>query len=59
MYVHAISERRLGGLIMQNPLYKRHLLTLLDFEPHEIQYLLDLAIILKKKKHANEATSFF
>ncbi len=44
---------------MNNPLYKRHLLTLLDFEPSEIQLLLDLAIILKKKKHANEPTSFF
>ena len=42
-----------------NPLYKRNLLTLLDFEPEEIQLLLDLAIILKKKKHAHEPTSFF
>ena len=40
-------------------LYKRHLLTLLDFEPYEIQFLLDLAIGLKKKKHAGETTSFF
>ena len=42
-----------------NPLYGRHLLTLLDFEPFEIQFLLDLAIVLKKKKHAGESTSFF
>ena len=42
-----------------NPLYGRHLLTLLDFEPYEIQFLLDLAIGLKKKKHAGETTSFF
>ena len=32
-------------------LYKRNLLTLLDFTPEEIQYLLDLAINLKDKKH--------
>ena len=32
-------------------LYKRNLLTLLDFTPEEIQYLLDLSIDLKKKKH--------
>ena len=32
-------------------LYKRNLLTLLDFTPEEIQYLLDLAISLKEKKH--------
>ena len=36
-------------------LYKRNLLTLLDFTPEEIQYLLDLAIILKKKKHSGES----
>ena len=36
-------------------LYKRNLLTLLDFTPEEIQYLLDLAIILKKKKHNGES----
>ena len=42
-----------------NPLFGRHLLTLLDFEPYEIQFLLDLAIGLKKKKHAGETTSFF
>jgi len=35
-------------------LYKRNLLTLLDFTPEEIQYLLDLAICLKKKKHNRE-----
>ena len=35
-------------------LYKRNLLTLLDFTPEEIQYLLDLAITLKKKKHNGE-----
>ena len=32
-------------------LYKRNLLTLLDFTPEEIQYLLDLSISLKEKKH--------
>lgn len=32
-------------------LCKRNLLTLLDFTPEEIQYLLDLSIDLKKKKH--------
>ena len=32
-------------------LYKRNLLTLLDFTPEEIKYLLDLAIYLKDKKH--------
>ena len=36
-------------------LYKRNLLTLLDFTPAEIQYLLDLAIILKNKKHKGES----
>ena len=35
-------------------LYKRNLLTLLDFTPEEIQYLLDLSIALKKKKHNGE-----
>ena len=35
-------------------LYKRNFLTLLDFTPEEIQYLLDLSISLKKKKHAGE-----
>ena len=35
-------------------LYRRNLLTLLDFTPEEIQYLLDLAISLKKKKHNGE-----
>lgn len=42
-----------------NPLFGRHLLTLLDFEPYEIQFLLDLAMGLKKKKHMGETTSFF
>ena len=32
-------------------LYKRNLLTLLDFTPEEIQYLLDLSIYLKDQKH--------
>ena len=32
-----------------NPLFGRHLLTLLDFEPYEIQFLLDLAIGLKRR----------
>ena len=32
-------------------LYRRNLLTLLDFTPEEIQYLLDLSINLKDKKH--------
>ena len=32
-------------------LYKRNLLTLLDFTPEEINGLLNLAIDLKKKKH--------
>ena len=32
-------------------LYKRNLLTLLDFTPEEIDYLLKLAIELKNKKH--------
>ena len=32
-------------------LYKRNLLTLLDFTPEEIDYLLKLAIELKEKKH--------
>ena len=36
-------------------LYKRNLLTLLDFTPEEIQYLLDLSLSLKKKKHSGEA----
>ena len=35
-------------------LYKRNLLTLLDFTPEEIQYLLDLSITLKKKRHSGE-----
>ena len=35
-------------------LYKRNLLTLLDFTPEEIQYLLDLSLLLKKKKHNGE-----
>ena len=35
-------------------LYKRNFLTLLDFTPEEIKYLLDLSILLKKKKHKNE-----
>ena len=39
-------------------LYKRNLLTLLDFTPEEIQYLLDLSISLKKKKHNQEDTSY-
>ena len=38
-------------------LYKRNFLTLLDFNPEEIQYLLDLSISLKKKKHNQEDTS--
>ena len=37
--------------------YKRNFLTLLDFTPEEIQYLLDLSISLKKKKHNQEDTS--
>ena len=32
-------------------LYNKHLLTLLDYTPDQIKYLLDLAIDLKKKKH--------
>ena len=32
-------------------LYRRNLLTLLDFAPEEIDYLLKLAIELKEKKH--------
>ena len=36
-------------------LYKRNFLTLLDFTPEEIQYLLDLSIKLKKQKHNGEA----
>ena len=32
-------------------LYKRNFLTLLDFTPEEIQYLLDLSLSLKEKKH--------
>lgn len=36
-------------------LYKRNLLTLLDFTPEEINYLLELAIDLKKKKHQGVA----
>ena len=39
-------------------LYKRNFLTLLDFTPEEIQYLLDLSISLKKKKHNQEDTSY-
>ena len=35
-------------------LYKRNLLTLVDFTPEEIQYFLDLSISLKKKKHNGE-----
>ena len=35
-------------------LYKRNLLTLLDFEPEEIDYLLKLAIKLKEMKHNGE-----
>ena len=35
-------------------LYRRNLLTLLDFTPEEIQYLLDLSIKLKNKKHHGE-----
>ena len=35
-------------------LYRRNLLTLLDFAPEEIQYLLDLSIKLKNKKHHGE-----
>ena len=50
MYVHAISER--GSWIIMD-LYKRNLLTLLDFEPEEIDYLLKLAIKLKEMKHNN------
>ena len=36
-------------------LYKRNFLTLLDFTPEEIQYLLDLSIKLKKQKHNGES----
>ena len=39
-------------------LYKRNFLTLLDFTPEEILYLLDLSISLKKKKHNQEDTSY-
>ena len=35
-------------------LYRRNLLTLLDFEPEEIDYLLKLAIKLKEMKHNGE-----
>ena len=38
-------------------LYKRNFLTLLDFTPEEIQYLLDLSISLKEKKHNGVDTS--
>ena len=42
---------------MKNNLYKRNFLTLLDFEPDEIQYLLDLSMTLKSKKHEGKDTS--
>ena len=35
-------------------LYKRNLLTLLDYTEEEINYLLDLAQDFKKKKHEEE-----
>lgn len=39
-------------------LKNRHLLTLLDFTPEEIQYMLDLAAELKAKKKAGEPVDF-
>lgn len=40
-------------------LKNRHFLTLLDYTPDEIQYLLDLAADLKKKKKAGELHDMF
>ena len=44
---------------MSIDLKNRHLLTLLDFTPEEIQYLLDLAEELKAKKKAGELHDMF
>lgn len=40
-------------------LYKKNLLTLLDYSPEEIEYLLKLAIDLKNKKHQGVDTSSY
>ena len=47
MYEHAISK---GGHIMN--LHGRDFLKLIDYTPEEIKYLIEVAIDLKKKKHA-------
>ena len=47
MYEYAISK---GGYLMN--LHGRDFLKLLDYTPEEIEYLIDVAIDLKKKKHA-------
>ena len=47
MYEYAISK---GGYLMN--LHGRDFLKLLDYTPEEIKYLIDVAIDLKKKKHA-------
>lgn len=39
---------------MKQNLYKRNFLTLLDYTPEEIQFLLDLAHNLKEEKRAGE-----
>ena len=50
MYVYAIRK----GINMN--LYKRNLLTLLDFTPEEIDYLINLSIEFKEKKKNNVDT---
>lgn len=47
MYEYAISK---GGHLMN--LHGRDFLKLIDYTPEEIKYLIDVAIDLKKKKHA-------
>ena len=54
MYEYATYK---GGFEIMN-LKGRNFLTLLDYTPEEIRYLLDLAKDLKKKKHNGEDTRF-
>lgn len=44
------TRERMSQLKKQIDLWHKNFLTLLDFEPHEIQYLLDLSMELKNMK---------
>ena len=53
MYVNAINKRKYIESVKSMEFKQKHLLTLLDYSPEEITYLLDLAKKLKQEKKNN------